>query len=293
MALVLGFMLWFHVATEKIYNYQVLLPISEIVVKEDLTLAQSPPDTVMVVVSGTGKQILRKKWRERGVRIIASQLRIGRHSVELSASNVLLAYEASGISLEDIIAPGSITLQVDVLSEVQVDVRPDIITEPASGFAVGSISKPEPAQVTLIGPRSIVGNHPAVFTAHKELSGLRNSISLTLPLATPEGYGIRLEPDSVRVTIDVVPVKTRIFENIPIVVYNAPPNQNVVPQPASIRIELTGSPTEIDLLNRNALIASADYTQINGGGYSPVKIDCPSRFRVKKVSADSVLLRTN
>ncbi len=292
-ALVLGFMLWFHVATEKVYNYQVLLPITEVVVSEGLTLAQNPPDSILVVVSGTGKQIMRKKWLKGGVRIIATQFKIGRHSLRLTPSNLLLAYEASGISLDDIIAPTSVPLHVDILTEVEVDVIPDIDAEPANGFAIGDISRANPPQVTMVGPRSVIRNHPAIKTIRKELRDLRNSLSLVLPLALPEGYGVDLRPDSVRVNVDVVPVKTRVFNDIPVVVYNAPPETAIYPEPATIRIELTGPPAEIDLLNRNALIASADYKQTNEEGRAVLKIDCPSRFKVKKVSADSVLLQMN
>lgn len=289
-ALVLGLLLWFHVATEKEYNYQVLLPVSEIALDEGLTLSQKPPDSLMIVVSATGKQLLRKKWRERGLKMMANQMKPGRHKLRLTTSNTFLSLPTSEISLDDIIFPTSIILVVDRLKEVKAKVTPDIITNSDEGYAVSIISNPDPPEVTLIGPQSIIKKYPIVFTQQKEITGLRNNITLTLPLVKPSGYGISLKPDSVSLTIEVVPVKTRIFEYLPIVIYNTPTNQKVISKPSGIRIELTGSPTEIDLLSKNALIASVDYRHIDSIGRTAIKIDCPSKFKVKNSSADSVTL---
>ncbi|MEW6412034.1 MAG: CdaR family protein [Candidatus Zixiibacteriota bacterium] len=289
-ALLLGIFLWFHVATEKIYNYQLMLPVEEIVLDPELSLWQPPPESLMVVVSATGKQLLRQKWRESGLKITATQFKQGRHRIEFTTANTSLITPSTEVSLDEILHPTSFVLMIDQLVEKRVPVVPDIITEPDEGFALGDISGITPPQVTVTGPRSVVNSVNEVSTEAKELQGLRNNLSLTLPLALPKGYGLSLDPDSVTLTVRVVPVKTRVFEGIPIVVYNAPADKRISHQPSSIRIELTGPPTEIDLLNKNALIASADYAKADGGGRAPIKIDCPLKFRVKNASADSVII---
>ncbi len=290
-ALILGLLLWFHVATEKTYNYQLPLLVEEVSLEKGLALSQAPPDSIMAVVSATGKQLLRQKWRERGLKIIATQFSAGRHELQLTTSNTFLISPSADVSLDEIISPSSVTLQIDRRSEVMVKVEPDIITEPADGFAVSEITATIPPEVKLVGPQSAIRRITEVHTAMKELSGLRNSLTLTLPLALPESYGVTLEPDSVTVTVRVVPVKTRVFEDVPVVIYNSPPGQNIVAQPSSVRIELTGPPEDIDLLNKNALIASVDYTKIDTtSGRTLLKIDCPSKFRVRRASTDSVTL---
>ena len=50
-ALGLGLLLWFHVATEKIYIYEITLPLKEIVLKDDFTLSNDPPESLTVTVS--------------------------------------------------------------------------------------------------------------------------------------------------------------------------------------------------------------------------------------------------
>ena len=109
-------------------------------------------------------------------------------------------------------------------------------------------------------------------------------------MISPGGYQVNLTPDSVLVTIEIVPVKTRVFESIPIVVYNTPPESKIQLTPKSLNIELTGPPDDIDLLNRNALVASVDFRNRDSAGMAPIRIECPSHFRVKKASAETVAL---
>jgi len=287
-ALFMGLLLWFHVATDKVYKYRLALPISDIVLDERLTLVDSPPDSMTVVVSASGKQLLRRKWRQRGVRILATQLPIGRHAVNLTTTNTSLVGAGGEVTLDEVVSPTSLLLNVDYKAESRVTVMPNITILPDEGFAISRVSRPEPTEVTLVGARSRVRTVTTVSTEPKELSNLRDNLTMTLPLATPAGYKMMLKPDSVIITVEIVAVKTRVFEDIPIVVYNAPNDQLVSPQPSVLRIELTGPPEDIDSLDRNVLVASADFRRLDSNGLAPVKINCPSNFKVKKSSADMV-----
>jgi len=51
---------------------------------------------------------------------------------------------------------------------------------------------------------------------------------------------------------------------------------------------MTGPPKEINLLNKNALVASIDFSQLNGADSAIISIACPPRFRVKRSSVLSV-----
>ncbi len=291
-ALIFGLLLWFHVATEKNYIYQLYLPVSEIILESGLTLSSSPPDSLMVTVSASGKQLIRKKWRSRGLKIIVSQFGIGQYDLNLNTSNVFISSATTDVTLEEIISPSNIKISLDNIVEVLVEVKPDIVAEPDEGYAVSSVSSILPSQIKLKGPKTLVKKIPVVFTEHKVLKGLRSNIELKLPLAKPFGYGIELKPDSVSLFIEVVPVKTRVFNQIPIVLYNPPSDSIVEMVPQFVRIELTGPPTEIDLLNKNTLIASVDYAQKTNSGKAVLVIDCPVKFKIRKATPDSVLLLT-
>lgn len=291
-ALFFGLLLWFHVATEKNYTYQLYLPVSKIILKDGLTLNSKPPDSLMVTVSATGKQLMRKKWRSRGLKIIASQFTSGQYDLNLNTSNVLITSTTTDVTLSEILSPSNIKISVDKIAEVLVKVKPDLLAEADEGYAVSSVSSIVPDEIKLKGPQTLVSKIPIIFTEHKVLKGLRSNIELTLPIAKPFGYGIEVIPDSVSLFIEVVPVKTRVFNQIPIVLYNPPLDSVVELVPKFVQIELTGPPTEIDLLNENTITASADYNEKSSEGKALLTIDCPVKFKIRKANPDSVLLIT-
>ncbi|HUV30668.1 MAG TPA: CdaR family protein [Acidobacteriota bacterium] len=286
-ALLMGFLVWLHVATEKTYNYELKLPVNGVILKDSLTLLREPPDSLLVAVSANGKKLLREKWRERGVRINATGFPAGRYNITLTPANTFLVSPSGDISLDEVVLPREIQLHIDHLEEVSLPVTPDITAQADDGFAISRIYVSSPENVTLSGPRTTLGRFTSVFTEKKQLTSLRNSISLTMAVMSPPGHGYTVRPDSVTLEIEVVPVKTRVYSALPIVVYNAPPGQAVLTDPATVDIELTGPPEDIDLLNRNALTVSVDFRRLDAAGYTAVKIDCPSNFRVKKSSIDS------
>src|SRR5512147_227367 len=102
LALVLGSRVWLHVATEKPYTYEVRLPLTEVALKEKLILADPPPDSILVAVSATGKQLLRQSWRHKGLRINATQYQAGSHTISLSTANTFLIGPSGNVVLDDI-----------------------------------------------------------------------------------------------------------------------------------------------------------------------------------------------
>jgi len=288
LALVIGLLLWFHVATEKTYTHQVTLPITDITLGEGLTLSQDPPESLLVSVSATGKQLLRRRWREDGLRILATKYKPGRHTINLSPANTSLTGTDGRIALEEVVSPSNITLQIDYEADALVVVTPQLIAMPEQGFAVRGVSEPQPEKVKVIGPRSLLGQFTTVLTEERELTGVRSDIDLKLALIAPDGYGVRLEPDSVLLQLEVVPVKTRIYEKIPVVIYNAPVQRKAGTDPAAIKVEVTGPPEDIDLLNENAVTASIDFLAQDPTRAAAVKVVVPSNFKVRRAVPDSV-----
>ncbi len=287
-SLAIGLLLWFHVATDKVYEYDIRLPVTVILLSDSLTLSESPPDSILVTVSAVGKQLLRNKWKERGLIINATQYNGGRYLINLSKDNTSLVNVPADINLDKIISPASITLSIDQMVDKKVAVLVDIVTQPDEGFAVSKISPADPPTVTLSGARSRLREKNSIKTVFKELTGLRSNITVKLPLLLPEEYQTFVSPESVSVAIEVVPVKTRIFEKIPVVIYNTPSDRMIRISPENIDIELTGPPEDIDLLNKNTLVASVDFRTLDSNRTAPIKIDCPSNFKVKTSSVKSV-----
>jgi len=290
LAIILGVLIWFHVATDKTYNYELYLPLLQVDLADNLTLTKNPPDSFLVSVSAKGKQLLRNKWQLDGIRINAQGLAVGEHSMNLSTNNTFIGTIADNVTLEEIILPAQINLIVDSLGQTTVPVTSDIDAEPDEGFAIGFPVKVEPSEVTLTGARSQLRRFGTILTEKTRLSGLRNNVTIQLALVTPPVFGVSLTPDSVTVTLKVVPVKTRVFTQIPVLIYNTPPDLIVTPEPSRIAIELTGPPEYIDLLDPSAITASADFRQTDEYGEAPLNIDYPLNFSLKNSSCATVKL---
>jgi hypothetical protein len=289
-AFALGLLVWIHVATEKTYNYEFDLPVTEITLQDGLALSAQPPQTLRVAVSGSGKQLLRRKWRTEGLRINASQFSAGRFSVTLTSQNTSLVHPTTDIVLEEVIAPTTARLEIDVESAIELPVVATVETDADEGFAVSQKFTIEPETATLIGPRNQLQGISTIMTETRRLSSLRHSITVVLPLTPPGGYGFRVEPDSVAVTISVSPVKTRVYEDIPVLIFNAPPGTLPRTEPARVTAEVTGPPDDVDQLDINSLSLSVDYRERDSVGYAAVKFDCPPGFALRSLSSDSVLI---
>jgi len=286
----LAFLVWLHVKTDKTYNHEVTLPVTDVILNEGLALASPPPDSLRVSVAATGKQLLRRKWRQQGVRINAHQYRAGRFNMALTTQNTSMVYQAADVVLDDIIAPVMVRLEIDALDSVLLPVVPELEAEADEGFAAGREHAVEPATVLLVGPRSHLTGIENLRTVSRKLTSLRNPVTITLPVAAPDGYGFRIEPDSVVVTVPVSPVKTRVFNRVPIQVFNAPGDTRPRAEPADLQVELTGPPGDVDQLDRQALTLSVDFREVGSDGRVAVKFDCPPGFKLKALSSDTVTI---
>jgi YbbR domain-containing protein len=286
-ALIMGLFIWLHVVTEKTYNYELKLPVTEIDLGQDLTLAANPPDSLTVKVSAVGKELLRRQWRRQGLKISATNYRTGRHRVILNTDNTSLVTTGGNVVLDEVIYPLQVELVVDALDEATVSVMADIEAEPDEGFALVTPIRVEPAEVLLHGPRLLLPRFPSVLTEKRQLSGLRDDLELRLPLSVPPFFGMRLTPDTVTVILEVVPVRTRVYENVPIMIVNIPPDYTSAADPATVTVELTGPPEDIEQLEKGAITVTSDFRQVNENGLAPLKVDCPSGFKVRRLSAAS------
>jgi YbbR domain-containing protein len=286
----LGFLVWIHVATNQTYNHEMTLPVTEISLDDGLALTEPPPDSVRAEVSATGKQLLRRKWRQEGLRIDAGSHRAGRYTLSLTTENTSLAHPSTEVTLREIMSPRSMRLEIDAEASSEVPVVSRLEAVPDEGFAIGQSFSVVPVTVTVIGPRTRLRMIDTVYTAPHRLSSLRNPVTITLPIAPPSGYGFRVEPETVSVSVAVFPAKTRVFEGVPIQVFNSPAGTRPRTTPPLVRVELTGPPEDIDRLDNNALTLSVDFREMTADHRAAVKFDCPPVFRFKSLSVDSVTI---
>ncbi len=286
-ALGLAFLLWLHVATEKNYQMQLALPLTQVELSGDLTLIEPPPESVLVVVTADGKSLLSNDWKKSGLRLVISQSRPGRFKGTLSTDNISLV-RGERVGLVEVIAPREFNFNCDHVESRNVSVINRFVALPGEGFALGKADSLVPSEVTISGPRTAIRGIDFVETELDSLTGVRNDFSMKVALINPGAYGVKVRPDTITLFVNVIPVRTITLVNVPITIRNLPDSTGFAYYPRTVDLRLRGRPDLVDTLKATNIPAEADYNRADAGGFTAVKITLPDAVQILARTVDSV-----
>jgi YbbR domain-containing protein len=286
-SLVLATLLWFHVATNKVYQQEVTLPLVQVDLTGRLLLTEPPPESVTVIVSATGKKLLQTDWKKGGLKLVVNRSQPGRFRTELNPSNFSFA-RGDKVDLTEIINPREFEFDCDKKLEKKLPVRSRVVAVADDGFAVGAPDSIAPEVVTITGPAGLLKDLAYVDTRNEILKGARNDLTMKVPVEKPKIFGVQITPDSVTVTVKLIAIKSRMFSDIPIRVKNVPPGSIIEIFPSKIGVRAGGSQKSIDSLTGIRISALADFNQANDKGMAPVDIILPPGITLLSKSVDSV-----
>ncbi|MDD5530262.1 MAG: hypothetical protein PHX21_09575 [bacterium] len=117
-------LLWFYVATEKIYEKEVRIPVFYTNLRSGLSVVKLPPQEVQVTLKGSGKELL---WVDKRLKIILdlSSKGIGWHRIDLKEDNINIP-NGSKIIVKEPPNPGSFVIRIDKRIKKQVKIVPDM-----------------------------------------------------------------------------------------------------------------------------------------------------------------------
>jgi YbbR domain-containing protein len=200
-ALVVAVVVWFGVKTDRQTEVRYPVPLEIRAGADDETVVGRVPETVNVVFSGTGRDLLRLSEGNYRVSKRLDPGPPGPRRVTLDASDVTGSGSAQvrAVSVE----PQILTVNTDRVVSKRVPLRAQGEVEPASGFALAGPVKFDPPTVTLIGARSLLAE---IDTLAVDLSGFRGSrepIRKAVSLSLPKYPSVVIQPDSIRVVVGV------------------------------------------------------------------------------------------
>jgi len=290
-ALLLAFLLWFHVATDKTYQYETNLSLTQIELNDEIALNAPPPNEFRVIVSATGKRLLRSDWKNAGLRLMIDRNRAGRANINFDQTNLSLI-KSDDIELLNIISPREILMEFDRKVNKEVPIKSMVTIIPDKGFILSKNDSLDPNKVTITGPRKLLNAIDSIETNVEYVEGIRNNLSMMVPLSYPDVYGLQIFPDTINYVVDVTPIKTRVFSDITIQIRNEPSQSDstISFEPNVLEIRVGGIPKIIDSLLSEIFTASVDYRQFDSLGYAPIMINMPNSISIISQSADSVKL---
>ncbi|SYZ74823.1 hypothetical protein TRIP_C90451 [Candidatus Zixiibacteriota bacterium] len=286
-SLILAGLLWFHVATNKVYQQDVLMPLKQVDLTGKLLLAEPPPESVMVRVTATGKKLLQSNWRTGGLKLLINRSQPGRFKTELNPSNFSLI-NGDKIEISEVLYPREYEFECDRKQEKRLPVRSRIVAVPDDGFAVSGPDSISPDIVTVSGPADQIKDLAYIDTKYEILKGARNDITMRIPIEKPNIYSMEIDPESVTVNVRLIPIKSKSFKGIPVRVKNAPSGRIVEVFPPKIDVRAGGLQKNIDSITSLKISAYADYNQANDRGMAPIEITLPPGISLVSRSADSV-----
>lgn len=290
-ALLLAFLLWFHVATNKTFQYETNLKLVQIDLAEEIALSAPPPDEFKVIVSATGKRLLRSDWKKAGLRLMIDRSRPGRVKINFDQNNLSMV-KSDNIGLINIISPRDILMEFDRKIQKEVPVRSTVTIIPDKGFILSKNGSLVPEHVIITGPKKLLSTIDYIETVPEYVEGVRNNLSISVPLLYPDLYGLEILPDTINYIVEVTPIKTRVFADIPIQLLNKPMqyDSTISIQPDNLEIRVGGIPIIVDSLQSDLFLARVNYKILDSLGYAPIEIVLPQSLSLISQSADSVKL---
>lgn len=289
-AILLAILLWFHVATEKTYQMEISLPLAHIDLSEELVIAEPPPDSIKVLVSASGKTLLRSDWKQSGLRLVVSGSRAAKFRTDVSPANLSLV-KADKVDLQEVILPREIILTCERKMQKTVPIISKLTVYPDDGYLIDENESIFPREVTLIGPRGRLKFIDSIETISKTIEGVRNNFSSRIALKRPDIFGLVMEPDTAVAYFNVTPIKRKEFNNIAIKLINIPHGKNYNISPNTIDLQVAGKTETIDSISSELFSAIADFVLADSDGFIPVQIVLPPSVLLLHNSADSVLIK--
>lgn len=287
LAVLVAGLVWLHVATDRTYRTTRNIPVGRVIVREGLVAPPEFPDTLRVVVEATGKELILLGTETPALQINATSYDVGRRVIGLSAEQLRLLGTETDARVIRVVTPEFVEVDFSEMAHATLPVRAifDPLTE--DGFMVGSEVDISPRKIAVHAPSKYLSEMTEALTDSVPIRGLRNEVTLWLPLANPDPRVFRLEPDSVRVTLTILPTQRLQFDSIPIQIFNLSSEMLTRVSPTFVRIELIGPSTLTSKPDAGDIRATIDADRLDSLKQGVIELHAPNGWLIGNSSAKS------
>jgi YbbR domain-containing protein len=185
-ALLLALLVYLNVYTDRPTTMLVSFPIEYAELDDSLSLSGPVPSVVQAELRGTGKQLIFMRVKEPRVKLSLAGARRGRLDRALAPSDLPLP-EGGGITVENLVGPRVVTLDIDRRIHREVRVTPRVTGQPAPGYHWAGVALVDPPHVRVSGPEAVVLGLDSLVLAPVHVEGKRDTVSaLVAPERLPD-----------------------------------------------------------------------------------------------------------
>lgn len=254
----MALLLWFHVATEKTYEYTKSFPVKISNIPEGLILAREAPEEVRAKIRGKGKELLKFLLMEkRTLGKDVGDFRAGENNFSFEPEDIPIP-EGLELMVVEILSPKSTKIKLDRLMEKKIPIRSQIGIIPGEGYLqVGKVSL-DSHEVVISGPRGLVRGIKSIQTEKKVLEGVTEPIFDEIGLTLPEGYNLKLSFEKVNFSADIQKSIEKEIPGVAVETVNLPRGRNVKIQPDSINVVILGGENVVRQLTKDQIRVIVD-----------------------------------
>ena len=196
-ALLLALVVYLNVYTDRPTTMLVSFPLEYAELDDSLSLSGSVPSVVQAELKGTGKQLIFMRVKEPRLKLSLAGARRGRLDRALAPSDLPLPSDG-GITVENLVGPRVITLEIDRKAHRDIRVSPRVAGQPATGFHWVGVALVEPKRVRVTGPEQVLLSLDSLVLAPLHVDGKRDTVSA---LVAPERLPDWCTADPAQVTV--------------------------------------------------------------------------------------------
>lgn len=287
----MALLLWFHVNTDRSYEYTFSYPLSITNIPDNLVIYDEIPEKIKVSVEGKGKTLIRLFLSQKDELIIdGSKFTAREINYQVKPEQVSLPSE--NLKVIQIASPKEFKIKLDYLRKKKVKVIPQIVINPDDDFLFLGEIKIQPEEVVVEGPRRFVRSISSVMTQPKVVEGVREPVSQIVDLIPPKGFNIKYDPQKVNFFANVQQGAKKEIK-VKVADLNTPSGKEIKIIPDHISLTLLGEAKILDLLAPEEVKVTIDLEGFQGKSRFSPKIKLPSQIKLISVTPDSVEVEIN
>jgi len=175
-ALLLALLVYLNVYTDRPTTMLVSFPIEYTELDDSLSLSGPVPSVVQAELKGTGKQLIFMRVKEPRMKLSLAGARRGRLDRALAPSDLPLP-EGGRITVENLVGPRVVTLDIDRRTHRDVRVTARVAGQPASGFHWVGVALVDPPRVRVTGPEQVLVGLDSLVLTPVRVDGKRDTVS--------------------------------------------------------------------------------------------------------------------
>lgn|GEM_PF-1218775 len=258
----LAVLLWFLVITEKTYDHVAEVKLIPTHVKTGKMITNYTPEIALVKFRATGKEMLKLLYFSKPkLEVNLSTINFN-YNFDISPEMVSIPGGVV-VNVIDVIYPDSLEFILDDILEKELKVISNIYVKTSPGYTVVGNIKLVPPTVKLIGPKSKLMNLINIDSDSVALLNANRNTTINLKLKSVDILGSMIIPQSVEALVKIEKLGERKITGISVTVRNIPRSRDVILEPSTIDVTISGAISIISGIGIDDIKATADYRAFN------------------------------